>query len=159
MVVRIKSLMELKRLAKESERSKATEDDDSELECQMVDAVYLRSLPQHGAPVVLYPKEYLKEPSRYVEIEKQSGRDAHYEPVLTPEKHEAMKYKLPVFVEKGNPDAVPIQAKVEDYRPYPKSFASPELVSKMEVERFVDCVRYILRRSVMSVMASISLVS
>ena len=70
--------MELKRLAKESERSKATEDDDSELECQMVDAVYLRSLPQHGAPVVLYPKEYLKEPSRYVEIEKQSGRDAQY---------------------------------------------------------------------------------
>lgn len=44
-----------------------------------------------------------------------------------------------MFVERGNPDAVPIQAKVKDYRPYPKSFASPGLVSKMEVERFVDC--------------------
>lgn len=100
-VVCIKSLMELKRLAKESERSKDTENDNPELECQMVDAAYLRSLPQHGAPVVLYPKEYLKDPSRYVEIKKQSGRDAHYELVLTPEKHEAMKYELPVFVNMG----------------------------------------------------------
>lgn len=138
-VVRVKSLMELKRLAKESERSKDTGEDDPESECRMVDAAYLRLLPQHGAPVVLYPREYLKDPSRYVEIRKQSGRDAHYELVLTPEKHEAMRYELPVFVEKGNPDAVPIQAKVEDYRPYPKSFASPELVGKMEVERLVDC--------------------
>lgn len=138
-VVRVKSLMELKRQAKESERPKDTGEDDPESECRMVDAAYLRSLPQHGAPVVLYPKEYLKDPSRYVEIRKQSGRDAHYELVLTPEKHEAMRYELPVFVEKGNPDAVPIQAKVEDYRPYPKSFASPELVGKMEVERLADC--------------------
>lgn len=89
-VVRVKSLMELKRLAKESERPKDTGEDDPESECQMVDAAYLRSLPQHGAPVVLYPKEYLKGPSRYVEIKKQSVRDAHYELVLTPEKHEAM---------------------------------------------------------------------
>lgn len=138
-VVRVMSLMELKRLAKESERPKDTGEDDPESKCQMVDAVYLRSLPQYGAPLVLYHKEYLKDPSCYVEIKKQSGRDAHYELVLTSEKHEAMKYELPVFVEKGNPDAVPIQAKVEDYRPYPKSFASPELVSKMELERFVDC--------------------
>lgn len=67
----------------------------------MVDSAYPRSLPQHGALVVLYHKEYLKDPSRYVEIKKQTGRDAHYELVLTPEKHEAMKYELPVFVEKG----------------------------------------------------------
>lgn len=138
-VVQVKSLMELKRLAKESERPKDIGEDDPESECRMVDAAYIRSLPQHGAPVVLYPREYLKDPSRYVEIKKQSGRDAHYELVLTPEKHEPMRYELPVFVEKGNPDAVSIQAKVEDYRPYPKSFASPELVGKMEVERFADC--------------------
>ena len=48
-------------------------------DCQMVDTEYLRSLPQHDAPIVLYPDEYLKDPSRYVEIKKQSGRDAHYE--------------------------------------------------------------------------------
>lgn len=63
-VVRVKSLMELKRLAKESERPKDTVEDDPESECQMVDAAYLRSLPQHGAPVVLYPKEYLKDRKR-----------------------------------------------------------------------------------------------
>lgn len=99
-VVRVKSLMELKRLAKESERPKDTGEDDPESECRMVDAAYLSSLPQHGAPVVLYPKEYLKDPSRYVEIKKQTGRDAHYELVLTPEKHEAKRYELPVFVER-----------------------------------------------------------
>ena len=137
--IRIKTLTELKRLAKESERSKEAGEEMPGSDCQMVDTEYLRSLPQHGAPIVLYPDEYLKDPSRYVEIKKQSGRDAHYELLVTPEKHEAMKYELPVFVEKGNPDATPIQARVEDYRPYPKSFASPELVSKMEVERFVDC--------------------
>lgn len=63
-VVRVKSLMELKRLAKESELPKDTVEDDPESECQMVDAAYLRSLPQHGAPVVLYPKEYLKDRKR-----------------------------------------------------------------------------------------------
>lgn len=63
-VVRVKSLVELKRLAKESERPKDTVEDDPESECQMVDAAYLRSLPQHGAPVVLYPKEYLKDRKR-----------------------------------------------------------------------------------------------
>lgn len=158
-VVRVNSLMELKRLAKESERPKDTGEDDPESECRMVDAAYLSSLPQHGAPVVLYPKEYLKDPSRYVEIKKQTGRDAHYELVLTPEKHEAMRYELPVFVEKGNLDAVPIQAKVEDYHPYPKSFASPELVGKMRWNASRIAIRYIPRRSAMSETASASPVS
>lgn len=158
-VVRVKSLMELKRLAKESERPKDTGEDDPESECQMVDAAYLRSLPQHGAPVVLYPKEYLKDPSRYVEIRKQSGRVAHYELVLTPEKHEAMRYELPVFVERGNPDAVPIQAKVEDYRPYSKIFASPELVARWRWNASRIAIRYIPRRSAMSETASASPVS
>lgn len=38
-VVRVKSLMELMRLAKESERPKDTGEDDPESECQMVDCV------------------------------------------------------------------------------------------------------------------------
>ena len=138
-VIRIKTLSELKRLAKESEKPEGAAEEVAGPDCRMVDSAYLRSLPQHGAPIVLYPDEYLKDPSRYVEIKRQSGRDAHYELLITPEKHEVMKYELPVYVERGNPSATPIQAKVEDYRPYPKSFASPELVSKMEVERFVDC--------------------
>ena len=57
--IRIKTLTELKRLAKESEQSKEAGEEMSESDCQMVDTEYLRSLPQHGAPIVLYPDEYL----------------------------------------------------------------------------------------------------
>lgn len=124
---------ELEKCRKTGQRE---EDDSAE---KQITREYLESLPVHGNPVVLYPKEYLEDPSRFVEITSVSGRPRSYELVMVPAHAEARVIELPKFKERGNPESPVYQAKIEDWRPFPKSYASPELEARIEVEHFVDC--------------------
>lgn len=136
-ICKMRALNELQRIKESSERSG---DDTSSDGIQQIDNAYLDSLPSYGDPITLYPKEYLASPSDYKEISRKDARPVRKELVVLPERHLVRIIELPVFVKKGDIDAQPVQAKVEDYRPYPKSSASPEMVSSFEVEHFVDCI-------------------
>lgn len=94
-----------------------------------------------GLPVledveVIYPAEYYLSPDSFKEIVPDGGREHHDEIVPSPSRYAVRRTEYPTVVRKGDMDAKPLQAS-RKVRPIDNSCSSPELLSKIEVGKYV----------------------
>lgn len=94
-----------------------------------------------GLPVledveVIYPSEYYRSPDSFKEIVPDGGRERHDEIVPAPSRYAVRRTEYPIVVRKDDIDAKPLQAP-RKVRPIDNSCSSPELLSKVEVGKYV----------------------
>lgn len=94
-----------------------------------------------GLPVledveVIYPDEYYHNPESFKEIIPDGGRERHDEIVPAPSRYAIRRTEYPIVVRKDDIDAIPLQAQ-RKVRPIENSCSSPELLSKVEVGKYV----------------------